>query len=55
VERASAALVAKRLRAHEQRITKEIARAEASGKSEAVSDWLFLKRLIRRALDGLEK
>jgi hypothetical protein len=55
VERAVAALTAKRLRGHEQTITEEIARAEASGDSEMVSDCLFLKRLIRRALDGLEQ
>jgi hypothetical protein len=55
VERAVAALTAKRLRGHEQTITEQISRAEASGDGEAVSHWLVLKRLVRRALDGLEE
>ena len=55
VENAVAVLLAKRLRAHEKAITEEIACAEVSGDGEAVSDCLVLKRVVRRALDGLEE
>jgi hypothetical protein len=55
VERAVAALTAKRLRAHARDITQEIAHAEASGDGEAVADLLVLKQMVNRALDGLEE
>ena len=54
VERAVADLTAKRLRAHASVITQEITRAEASGDTAAVADFLFLKEVVRRALDRLE-
>ena len=52
VERALAALTAKRLRGHERTITDEIARAETSGESETVSALLVLKKLARRGERG---